>query len=152
MTITGSTLTGNTAPVGAGVANGGALTILNSTISANNGRGFTNSAGTATIINSTFSGNTDAGIEAVATVGVGNTIVANAQNNNADVEGTFTSQGNNLIGDKGSSTGFTNGVNGDQVGTAGALVNPLLGALANNGGPTQTQALLPGSPAEVGLN
>ena len=26
-------------------------------------------------------------------------------------------------------------------------VNPLLGALADNGGPTQTHALLPGSPA-----
>jgi uncharacterized repeat protein (TIGR01451 family) len=147
MTITGSTLTGNTAPVGAGVANGGGLTILNSTISANNGRGFTNSAGTATIINSTISGNTEPGIEAVATVSIGNSIVANAQNNSPDVEGTFTSQGNNLIGDKGSSTGFANGVNSDQVGTGGALVNPLLGSLANNGGPTQTHALLPGSPA-----
>jgi len=147
MTISGSTLTGNTAPIGAGVANGGGLTILNSTISANNGRGFTNSAGTATIINSTISGNTDAGIEAVVAVSIGNSIVANAQNNSPDVDGTFTSQGNNLIGDKGSSTGFTNGVNGDHVGTGGALVNPLLGPLANNGGPTQTHALLPGSPA-----
>jgi hypothetical protein len=26
-------------------------------------------------------------------------------------------------------------------------INPLLGPLANNGGPTQTMALLPGSPA-----
>jgi hypothetical protein len=147
MTINGSTITGNTSPVGAGIANGGALTIVNSTISANNGIGFTNSAGTATITNSTISGNTNVGIEAVASVNIGNSIVAKAQNDNPDVTGTFVSQGNNLIGDKGGSTGFTNGVNGDQVGIAGALVNPLLGALANNGGPTQTQALLPGSPA-----
>ncbi|MEO6860232.1 MAG: choice-of-anchor Q domain-containing protein [Microcoleus sp.] len=40
-----------------------------------------------------------------------------------------------------------NGVNGDRVGTAGTPINPNLGALANNRGPTQTHALLPGSPA-----
>src|SRR5207249_10213003 len=33
------------------------------------------------------------------------------------------------------------------VGTSAAPINPLLGPLANNGGPTQTMALLPGSPA-----
>ena len=32
-------------------------------------------------------------------------------------------------------------------GAAVALVDPHLGPLQNNGGPTQTQALLPGSPA-----
>src|SRR5262249_6976978 len=40
-------------------------------------------------------------------------------------------------------SGLTNGVNGNLVGVA----NPSLGALANNGGPTQTMALLFGSPA-----
>jgi hypothetical protein len=44
-------------------------------------------------------------------------------------------------------TGFTNGVNGDQVGTAAAPLDPLLGPLQNNGGPTKTHALLAGSPA-----
>ena len=48
----------------------------------------------------------------------------------------------NLIG-TGGSGGLTNGVNGNQVGVA----NPGLGTLADNGGPTQTIALLPGSPA-----
>jgi hypothetical protein len=38
--------------------------------------------------------------------------------------------------------GISNGVNGNMVG-----VDPLLGPLADNGGPTQTHALLPGSPA-----
>jgi hypothetical protein len=42
---------------------------------------------------------------------------------------------------------LTNGVNGNQVGTAGSLIDPQLGPLANNGGSTQTHALLPGSPA-----
>jgi hypothetical protein len=37
--------------------------------------------------------------------------------------------------------------NGNLVGTAASPINPLLDALANNGGPTQTHALLPGSPA-----
>ena len=36
--------------------------------------------------------------------------------------------------------------NGDRVGTA-ATLNPMLGGLANNGGQTDTRALLPGSPA-----
>jgi hypothetical protein len=48
----------------------------------------------------------------------------------------------NLIG-TGGSGGLVNGVNGNLVGVA----NPLLGPLANNGGPTLTHALLPGSPA-----
>jgi hypothetical protein len=38
---------------------------------------------------------------------------------------------------------LTNGSNGNQLGVA----KPLLGALANYGGPTLTIALLPGSPA-----
>ena len=48
----------------------------------------------------------------------------------------------NLIG-TGGSGGLVNGVNGNQVGVA----DPGLGPLADNGGPTQTIALLPGSPA-----
>jgi hypothetical protein len=59
----------------------------------------------------------------------------------------MTSRNNNLIGKNDGSTGFINGSNGDIVGTTAAPVNPLLGPLANNGGPTQTFALLAGSPA-----
>jgi hypothetical protein len=43
--------------------------------------------------------------------------------------------------------GFTNGVNGDLVGTPASPIDPVLGPLASNGGPTQTHALLVGSPA-----
>jgi hypothetical protein len=64
-----------------------------------------------------------------------------------DLTGAFTSQGYNLIGQADGSTGFANGVNGDLVGTGAAPLNPLLGPLQNNGGPTLTHALLPGSPA-----
>ena len=50
--------------------------------------------------------------------------------------------GHNLIQDAANSCGLSNGVNGNIVG-----VDPRLGPSANNGGPTQTIALLSGSPA-----
>src|SRR5207244_3386220 len=51
------------------------------------------------------------------------------------------------------STGVTNGVNGNQVGTSAQPIDPHLGVLQNNGGPTPTMALLPGSPAiDAGAN
>src|SRR5262249_59941464 len=54
------------------------------------------------------------------------------------------SLGHNLIGD---TTGSNNFINFDQVGTAQNRLDPRLGPLAHNGGPTQTHALRPGSPA-----
>ncbi len=56
-----------------------------------------------------------------------------------DLYGGFTSQGHNLIGNTNGGSGF---VSSDLVN-----VNPQLGPLQNNGGPTQTMALLAGSPA-----
>jgi hypothetical protein len=73
----------------------------------------------------------------------GNSIIAG---NNApggpDISLALTSQGYNLIGD----TNDITSISGD---TTGNILNvlPLLGPLANNGGPTQTHALLTGSPA-----
>ena len=58
---------------------------------------------------------------------------------------TFVSLGHNLDSD--GTSGLVNGVNGDIVGTAGTPINPLLGPLQDNGGPTYTMALLVGSPA-----
>jgi hypothetical protein len=55
------------------------------------------------------------------------------------VSGAVTSEGNNLIE---SATGGSGFVASDLLN-----VNPLLGLLQDNGGPTQTMALLPGSPA-----
>ncbi len=49
---------------------------------------------------------------------------------------------NNLIEDAANACGLTNGANGNIIGS-----DPMLGSLANNGGFTQTHALLPGSPA-----
>ncbi|HVK06398.1 MAG TPA: choice-of-anchor Q domain-containing protein, partial [Armatimonadaceae bacterium] len=82
---------------------------------------------------------------------VRNTIIADnladAGGIGPDVFGAFTSGGHNLIGDGTGATGFADGVNGDQMGTAAAPIDPRLGALADNGGPTQTHALLAGSLA-----
>lgn len=61
------------------------------------------------------------------------------------VLGVVTSAGYNLVGN---GSGCPIGtVNGDQVGTGSAPIDPQLGALANNGGGTRTHALLFGSPA-----
>src|SRR5260370_25869021 len=65
-----------------------------------------------------------------------------------DVYGALGPNGDyNLIGDGTNMTGLSNGVNGNQVGSAASPIDPLLGPLADNGGPTKTHALLPGSPA-----
>src|SRR6185436_10537281 len=57
-----------------------------------------------------------------------------------NVDGAVTSNGHNLLGTATDATGFTG--TGDQTGA-----NPMLAALADNDGPTQTMALSPGSPA-----
>jgi len=101
--------------------------------------------------NSTISHNSASnggGISNGSTVRLRNTIVAkNSGSSGSDLLGGYTSQGHNLIGIGDGSTGLTNGVNGDQVGTTGSPINPMLGSLDNNGGPTLTRALVIGSPA-----
>jgi hypothetical protein len=65
-----------------------------------------------------------------------------------DVFGALNAGGDyNLIGDGSGMTGLSNGINGNLVGSADAPIDPLLGPLADNGGPTLTHALLSGSPA-----
>jgi hypothetical protein len=75
-----------------------------------------------------------------------NTIVAGNSSDQLgpDVFGSFASLGNNLIGATNDSSGW---ISTDLTGTKDNPLNPLLGSLQNNGGPTQTMALLPGSPA-----
>ena len=55
------------------------------------------------------------------------------------------SLGHNLDSD--GTSGLVNGVNSDQVGTLASPIDPKISPLQNNGGPTWTVALLPGSPA-----
>jgi hypothetical protein len=161
-TITGSTFSTNFANAGRGVIENATLftaeTVSNCTVSGNvaitagsgiPANGFFNFVGTANINNSTFSGN-EGGISIqFGTTNVENTI--SAGNTLSDVTSAFfdgfTSLGHNLIGKAAFTTGFINGVNGDQVGSMASPINPKLGPLQNNGGPTPTMALLPGSPA-----
>jgi hypothetical protein len=65
-----------------------------------------------------------------------------------DVSGTLDSgSAYDLIGDGTGSSGLSNGVNGNQIGSANSPIDPLLAPLGYYGGPTQTLPLLPGSPA-----
>jgi predicted outer membrane repeat protein len=70
----------------------------------------------------------------------------------ANLSGGLTTSQFNLIGDGTGST-LTNGSHGNQVGTTASPIDPGLNALANYGGPTQTMALKPTSPAiDAGSN
>jgi hypothetical protein len=65
LTVSGSTITGNSANDGGGITNWGTLTVINTTISGNTsitqaGGGIQNSSGSLTVTNSTISGNTAA--------------------------------------------------------------------------------------------
>lgn len=130
-----STVSGNSAYEGGGIYNNGTIGISNSTISlniANNGGGgiYNNNPG---IISKLFStvvdGNTDTQEYSIATPDIKNL-------------GSITSENFNLIGDNSGVPTIVNGMNNDIVG-----VDPLLGPLQDNGGPTFTMALLPGSLA-----
>jgi hypothetical protein len=59
--------------------------------------------------------------------------------------GNVTDQGHNIVGDA-IGCGLT-GATGDQLGSSGSPIDPQLGPLANNGGPTETMALQATSPA-----
>ena len=77
----------------------------------------------------------------------GSIIANNIANTGPDVGDYFVSGGYNLIGKSDGSTGFTDGVLHDHVGSIASPINPLLGPLQDNGGPTPTMALPTNSPA-----
>ena len=104
--------------------------------------GFT---GALTLLSDTINANyaiTGGGVANASTVlvAVQNTIIAgnNATNTGPDYDGTngvfFTSLGGNLIGTNNGDTTFNQTT--DQVGTPANPLNPLLGPLQDNGGPT----------------
>ena len=144
LVIENSTISGNSAGTSGGGIYGGA-TVENSTIS-DNSAGVSGGGiyGGATVENSTISGNSGTnggGIYNTSSLIVRNTILnAGASGENIFNDGgTVTSLGYNLSSDD--AGGYLTGP-GDQINT-----DPLLGPLQNNGGPTFTHALLPGSPA-----
>ena len=138
------TITNGHANSGGGIYNDGTLTVQNSTFSANSttsdfghGGGIYND-GTLTVQNSTFSSNSASydggGIFNDETLNLSNTILADSPSSGDCVNpGSIPIHDHNLIQDGTCSPALSG--------------NPLLGSLANNGGPTQTMALLAGSPA-----
>jgi hypothetical protein len=84
-----------------------------------------------------------------ATLQLQNTIVAgNRSGGSPDISGAVDSSSSyNLVGIDGGLTGISDGLNHNRIGTTANPVDPLLSALGSYGGPTQTVALLPGSPA-----
>jgi CSLREA domain-containing protein len=145
-TLLRCTVEGNSAVAGGGIFEGAlGLTVLNSTISGNSasaGGGILIDASTVNLVFSTVTNNsapTGAGVRLGAlapTLNSKNSIVGGNTGgaNCSNAGGTINVSGANLAND-GSCTGFAN------------TPSLNLGPLANNGGPTQTHALLAGSSA-----
>jgi len=174
LTLVRSTVSGNSSGSDGGgiyIANLGTTTFLNSTISGNSagfkGAGIINIAGTTSLFNVTIANNTGNLAEqfSAGTMGAGvfaeggalnfqNTIILGNLDSAgflgtlpSDCIGTVTSTGYNVVG---SPSGCT--VNGGGVTLVSFLNGPYLGPLQNNGGPTQTHALLANNPALDGGN
>jgi hypothetical protein len=172
LNVTNTTIGGNNSNYAGGIRNSrGTITMYNSVVNGNTacsfGGGMDNLAGVVSLINSTISGNVvscggdGGGIVNFDTLTLTNvTICSNSANNGGGIWnnggittlkntivansiggncfGTISSEGHNLSSDI--TCGFA--ATGDMNNT-----DPLLGPLADNGGPTQTHALLLGSPA-----
>jgi CSLREA domain-containing protein len=143
LTVMDSTFSGNSARFDAGgaIRTRGNATITNSTFSGNSasagGALFTDGAGSLTVTSSTLSGNSadlGGGIfnGGFGTVALANTIVANSPSG-GNCRGVILDGGGNLSWPDTTCPGINQ--------------DPLLGPLQNNGGPTETMALPPESPA-----
>jgi hypothetical protein len=164
LTLNRCTISGNTSPFfgGGGVtAWTGTIKLYDSTVYGNKtttmggngyGGGICDGGGTISLANSTITGNINSGTAGgggikvrAGTTTLTNTIVAgNTDANSPDISGTVQGSSSfNLVGNGAGLTGISNGSNGNQIGVAA----PMLGKLQNNGGITQTVALLPSSPA-----
>jgi len=154
LTMTNCTVSDNEAVWnGGGIYNGGGgtLTMTNCTVSDNTatfgGGGGIENGNTLTMTNCTVSDNTatfGGGIRNRDTLNAKNTIFANnSASSGPDIYRILNSYGYNLIEDTTDCT-ITEVAN---PGTNITGVDPNLGPLANNGGATETHALLSGSPA-----
>ncbi|HVF66557.1 MAG TPA: Ig-like domain-containing protein [Pyrinomonadaceae bacterium] len=163
-TVSNSTSWANDAG-GVGVFSGGALTMNNCTVSGNHAlllAGGIKNEGALTLSGCTVSDNrTDStptrgqGIGSYSsTTVIRNTVVVGNSSGRPEMEGLYTSEGYNVIGDITDDTQNPPAQiavitpapgTADQIGVSAAAVN--LGPLQNNGGPTPTHALLPGSIA-----
>jgi hypothetical protein len=152
LAISNSTFSGNSMSSGGSDAGGVGInsgvtsdapedvTISNSTFTGNTAGLVIDHTAPVTISNSTFSSNStyDVSVSNFSQVKISNSILA-AGGTSGNCVGPITDGGNNL--DDGATCGFSKGHH--------SLSNttPLLGPLASNGGPTQTMALSPASPA-----
>ena len=120
--IVNSTFSANDGVVGGAIFNGGRLTLLNCTLAGNSALtgGGLNNSGTATLAHTIVAGSTGGNDCAI---GGGSRLISTGHN--IDSDGTCLLAGS-----------------GDQSAT-----DPRLGPLSDNGGPTQTHALLLNSPA-----
>jgi hypothetical protein len=131
LNIKHGTISGNNAQAGnSGVDQGGASSPAR-LVAEGTGGGIRVGPGTVTLENTIIANNTAAN-------GTGDT--TGAPTPGPDVDGAVTSNGHNLLGTATEATGFTGA--GDLTGA-----NPMLAPLADNGGPTETMELLPGSDA-----
>jgi hypothetical protein len=127
-TVSGN-MTRGKSDLGAGICNRGGLTLISSTVCSNQ----------SPYVSSSMRGG---GVYNAGTVISRNCIFAgNSMANGPDFYGTLYSLGFNLLQDTNGCT-ITNSETGNIYGA-----DPLLGPLQDNGGPTWTHALLPGSPA-----
>lgn len=161
--VTRSTISNNTSSSGSGGGifnDRGTINVTNSTLSTNHATGVGgaiafinfNGQGTGNITASTITGNNSGtgggvGVQAPGPVTLQNSIISGntAFNPSPNISGTFISGGYNLIGNN--AGGTMAATTGDQIGTSGTPINPQLGSLQNNGGPTFTHALQATSPA-----
>jgi sugar lactone lactonase YvrE len=147
-----STLSDNTAHGGSGAtggagsgggvygAGGSILTLINDTLGGNSAQGGSGTGGGVFLVGGSRA--------TVANTLIAQNTVTGGSASSPDVSGVITGF-YNLVGD-GTGSNLRDGVNGNQVGntpTHPGVIDPKLGPLYNNGGPTQTMALLPGSPA-----
>ncbi|MEZ6137405.1 MAG: choice-of-anchor Q domain-containing protein [Pirellulaceae bacterium] len=158
LTVDASTVSRNLATGDGGgiLSEGGSLTALNSTISGNiamNGGGIQQLDGLVDLTSTTVANNaatTDGGgVNVVGgTLSALNSLIAdNTAASGPDIRGNLNSGGHNLLGNT-NGTSLTGTMTGNLVN-----VNPLLGPLQDNGGSTETHALLPSSPAlDAGSN
>ena len=131
--VTNCTLSGNGSE---GIVNRkGTTNATNCTVSGNSSGGIGNNSGTVTVTNCTITGNASIFNDTDATMTVTNTIMAN--NTPENCTGTITDGGHNLQ--------FPGTTCGATVTAADPQLDPA--GLKSNGGPTQTIALLAGSPA-----
>ena len=153
LTVQDTSIIDNSANGGGGIHTEGMTSITNSTFHANraesnNGGGFFNQSGTANIQFSTFTENTadnsGGGIhQKGGTITLGSSVLSNntaTRHGGHDIENVSISTGYNIISstDYGSFSPHMDDITG---------VDPQLLPLANNGGPTETHALSPTSPA-----